>query len=166
MLVVALAWGPRAAWLFGWAGLATATAKMADIVPRPRPTDDLSWGVHLPGYGGFPSGHVVYITVLAMTLVWLSQRYGAGARAHRTLALGATVVVLAIGPARAITNDHWFADIVAGYLLAAWYLVGGRLAMPVLEGAYDLLNRLVAASPVAARLRRVGERRQRPALPG
>lgn len=165
LVAVALRWGLRAAWLFALAGLATSTAKMVDLVARPRPGADLSWGDYLPGYGGFPSGHVVYVTVLAVTVSWLSSRFGPNGRAHRMLRVMAWAMVAAIGPARAVTNDHWPADIAAGYLLAVWFLSGGVLALPLLDRVYDRLVSLGVLLRGERPLRSEAGHRRRRALP-
>lgn len=166
-LAIAVRWGSHALFLWCCAGGATALTKIVDLVQRPRPTPDLRWGEYLPGYGGFPSGHVVYVTLLAATAAGLARTHESSPVVRRTIAIAAVALGLAIGPARMVTNDHWAGDVVAGYLLAGWFLLSGSLLRPVLDEAYSL-GRAMLSRPNARQgdgpLHQVAERRRRRAL--
>lgn len=125
---ILLRWGLVALVTFGAAGASTAILKVVDLVQRPRPTTDLAWGVYVRGYGGFPSGHVVYVTVLSVTLAWLAARYERNPAVRTPILLIAGSLVAVVGPARLLTNDHWAGDVVGGYLVAIVLLAIGAEA--------------------------------------
>lgn len=140
LVVVTWRWGRRAGlWLLA-AGLSTTILKITDVVERPRPTTDLSWGTYLPGYGGYPSGHVVYVVMLAGTLGMLVCRYEPRGRIRGLVTATMLAAALFIGPARLMTNDHWAADVVGGYLLAIFLLSTGLVASRWLDGRRDDLQ--------------------------
>lgn len=106
---------------FLFANVAVGTLGMGVklLVARMRPSPELVQ-VANPGLDGgglsFPAGHVlVYVTVLGflMVLLWRVP--------HRRWWQTALFVVLAvmivlIGPARIYSGEHWFSDVVGGYL--------------------------------------------------
>lgn len=149
LIAVRVRWGTIPGVVFLMAGLSTTLLKVIDVVERPRPTPALSWGRYLPGYGGFPSGHVVYVVVLCATLAGLGSRYEPVRTLRWAIWVPTGGLVVAVGPARIVTNDHWAADVVGGYLLATFLLSIGFLlsarvtseaALPV-EDAHPVAQR-------------------------
>ncbi len=105
------------------------------VVNRPRPNHD-PWG--------FPSGHVLALTVffgLLAYLAWTSQMRRGWQVLSASLGAGA---VLAVAFSRLYLDAHWLSDVVAGFLLGLAYLLHtiwsaeclaqrrlGRAAIPV-----------------------------------
>ncbi len=116
MLLVGALWGRWAALVFGFAGMATATARLADLIDRPRPSGDLTWDPALAGPGGYPSGHVVYMVLVGGTVGLFA--WGSGDRVGRSVAVGLGALIALTGLSRLVVLDHWPADVVGAYLLA------------------------------------------------
>ncbi|WP_026911183.1 phosphatase PAP2 family protein [Patulibacter minatonensis] len=66
----------------------------------------------------FPSGHVVYATVLAGALGVLAWE-----RRRTDLVLFAVIAIVVMGPARVLEGAHLTSDVIAGYLVGAGWLV-------------------------------------------
>lgn len=116
--MVALAWGRLAALTYFVAGAATGLTKLADLVARPRPTEDLDWGTARSGNGGYPSGHVVYVVLVFGIIAHLACAHERDRRIRRVVVAGSMALIVVTGPARLVELDHWPADVVGGYLLA------------------------------------------------
>lgn len=120
VLVVAVwwQWGRYPAALLALAGSVTGLTKLADLAPRPRPNDDLTWGEIVVGEGGYPSGHVVFTVMVFGTVAHLASRHVDRGPARHLVRGGALVLIVVTGPSRLIEGDHWPADVVAGYSIA------------------------------------------------
>jgi membrane-associated phospholipid phosphatase len=71
----------------------------------------------------FPSGHAMNSLVTYAMLAYLLRGYVAGARARIAIAMGAAVLVTAIGFSRLYLGVHYLSDVTAGYLAGgAWVL--------------------------------------------
>jgi undecaprenyl-diphosphatase len=116
--VVAMAWGRLAAVIYFVAGAATGLTKLADLVARPRPTEDLEWGTARFGNGGYPSGHVVYVVLVFGTIAYLASVHETDPRVRRAVVAGSAALIVITAPARVVELDHWPADVVGGYLIA------------------------------------------------
>jgi len=164
---VAMRWGSRSAWWWLWAGACTVVIRAVDLAQRPRPTSDGGWGEYVAGYGGFPSGHVVYVVVLAWTAALRARLDEGDSTVRPAVYTVAALLVIAVGPARIITNDHWAGDVVGGYLVAGWFVLSGWLLAPGIDALHDrIMGRfsVSAGHQDAARPDRAGERRRRRAL--
>lgn len=116
--VVAMAWGRLAAVTYFVAGAATGLTKLADLVERPRPTEDLDWGTARFGNGGYPSGHVVYVVLVFGIIAYLASVYESDHRVRRGVVAGSVAIIVIAAPSRVVELDHWPADVVGGYLVA------------------------------------------------
>lgn len=117
-------WGRYPAALLAVAGSVTGLTKLADLVRRPRPNDDLTWGEIVVGEGGYPSGHVVYTVMVFGILVYLAPRHVERPAARHLLCGGALALIVITGPSRMIEGAHWPADVLAGYTIAIAGLAG------------------------------------------
>jgi membrane-associated phospholipid phosphatase len=118
--IVVRCWGRWTGVAFLLAGAATGTTRLAWIVARPRPSGDLEWASTVAGDGGYPSGHVVYMTLVFGALVSFSGPDRTAPERIIGGAMGAIIVVT--GLSRVLVLDHWPIDVVGGYLLA-WPLL-------------------------------------------
>ena len=74
----------------------------------------------MAGEGGYPSGHVVYLTLVFGALV---SFYGPDRTPPEKIIAGAMgVLIVVTGLSRVLVLDHWPIDVVGGYLLA-WPLL-------------------------------------------
>ena len=95
-----------------------------DLVQRARPTANF---VHLAGHladFSFPSGHVIFATVLFGTtfaVVWIVWPHSI-VRDLVLLALAVPVVLM--GPARIYLGEHWPTDVIGAYCLAGLWVAG------------------------------------------
>jgi membrane-associated phospholipid phosphatase len=112
--------------LFATVGIGAIGLAVKMVVDRPRPSASL---IHVanPGLDGgkysFTAGHVEsYVAILGflLFLAYFSQNRSV----WRMLALIAFGVMIAlIGLARIYSGEHWFSDVVGGYLLGSIWLV-------------------------------------------
>jgi undecaprenyl-diphosphatase len=127
--LIARGWFSDAA-LVASAGLAWAgNATLKILVESPRPTADLvRISEHADGFG-FPSGHVMGLTVLlGALLVVVSRRVMS--RPARLLAQLALLTTIALtGLARVAVGAHWPSDILGGYLWGSAFLLVVLLLM-------------------------------------
>jgi membrane-associated phospholipid phosphatase len=111
-------WGRYPAALLALAGSVTGLTKLADLVRRPRPNDELTWGEIVVGEGGYPSGHVVYTVMVFGVLVHLASRHVERPATRHLLCGSALILIVVTGPSRMIEGAHWPADVLAGYTIA------------------------------------------------
>ena len=95
-----------------------------DVVQRARPTSTF---VHLAGHladYSFPSGHVIFATVLFGTtfgIVWIV--WSSSVLRNTTLVLLAALVLL-MGPSRIYMGQHWPTDVLGAYCLGGLWVAG------------------------------------------
>ena len=95
-----------------------------DIVQRARPTSSF---VHLAGHladFSFPSGHVIFATVLFGTtfgIVWIV--WPSSLVRNAVLVLLAALVLL-MGPSRIYMGEHWPTDVLGAYCLGGLWVAG------------------------------------------
>ena len=71
----------------------------------------------------FPSGHAMNSFVSYVMLAYLLRQYVADVRARGAIAVGAAILVAAIGFSRIYLGVHYLSDVTAGYLAGgAWVL--------------------------------------------
>lgn len=100
------------------------------LINRPRPSPDL---IHVTDVGfrgassgwglGFPAGHPAsYMIVFGFVLFVIFATYRQPlVRTLAAIILGGLIVL--VGISRIYVGDHWFSDVVAGYLLGSSVLV-------------------------------------------
>lgn len=95
-----------------------------DVVQRARPTASfVHLAAHLADYS-FPSGHVIFATVLFGTtfgIVWIV--WGSSLLRNVVLALLASLILL-MGPSRIYMGEHWPSDVIGAYCLGGLWLAG------------------------------------------
>ncbi len=123
----------------GWVGEVAAVNVVKTWVDRQRPPRTL-WLVTAHG-SSFPSGHAANATLVFATLgfVWCLHTVH---RASRIAGLTVSVLgTLMVGFSRVELGVHWTSDVLAGFFVAAaWlvgfgYLLGGRLPRSPNTGA-------------------------------
>ena len=135
MLIVVAAFAPgRMPGRFAAANLVGIVAlnyALKEIVQRPRPE-----GFRLiaeTGYS-FPSGHSMVAVAFYGFLIWLIIRYEEDRLQRWIWSLALFVVVIMIGISRVYLGVHYFSDVVAGYCVAAvWLVVFTRIIVPAFQ---------------------------------
>lgn len=126
-LVTLLLWFVGARWeavsfVFATAGVSALGMAFKMFVARPRPSPDIVtvWNPGLQGGGlSFPAGHVqVYVTVLGF-LMYLILRQARRTWWQTALLIVFGVMIALIGVARITSGEHWFSDVVGGYLIGS-----------------------------------------------
>jgi undecaprenyl-diphosphatase len=130
LVMVGLLWRRRifaAGWLvLTWGGAVGLYTLTKHFVARMRPPADI-WLTDVGRSTSFPSGHATQslatFVALALALaVWWP-------RAARPLRVIAVALAVGVGWSRVYLGVHWATDVVAGWLLAAaWVLVASRLS--------------------------------------
>lgn len=109
------------------------------IFNRARPTADVVRVVRDFNHASFPSGHVVFYTVLFGFVIYLMARSKFLPRAVR-VGVGAfcAFLILTVPFSRMYLGAHWFTDVVAGFCLGCLLLVAlvsvyNRVGAPALR---------------------------------
>ncbi len=127
IVVLLFAFGLRweaAAEAFAIVGIGAVGLVIKILVNRPRPSPSLVY-VANPGLDAgkfsFPAGHVESFVAIFGFLVFLLLVLGKPGIV-RTLAIAFFLgLVVLIGPSRMYVGEHWFSDVVGGYLFgSAW----------------------------------------------
>jgi membrane-associated phospholipid phosphatase len=114
------------AFIFAAVGVGAFGLIVKLLVDRPRPSADLIqvWNASLDGGKySFTAGHVqVYVAVFGflLYLAYVSQNRS-WARTGAMILCG--VLIALIGLARIDSGEHWFSDVVGGYLVGTIWLV-------------------------------------------
>ena len=135
MLIVVAAFAPgRMPGRFAAANLVGIVAlnfALKEIVQRPRPE-----GFRLiaeTGYS-FPSGHSMVAVAFYGFLIWLIIRYEEDRLQRWIWSLALFFVVIMIGISRVYLGVHYFSDVVAGYCVAAvWLVIFTRIIVPAFQ---------------------------------
>ena len=135
MLIVVAAFAPgRMPGRFAAANLVGIVAlnyALKEIVQRPRPE-----GFRLiaeTGYS-FPSGHSMVAVAFYGFLIWLIIRFEEDRLQRWIWSLALFFVVIMIGISRVYLGVHYFSDVVAGYCVAAvWLVVFTRIIVPAFQ---------------------------------
>ena len=135
MLLVVAAFAPgRMPGRFATANLVGIVAlnfALKEIVQRPRPE-----GFRLiaeTGYS-FPSGHSMVAVAFYGFLIWLILRYEEDRILRWIWSLALFFVVIMIGISRVYLGVHYFSDVVAGYCVAAvWLVIFTRIIVPAFQ---------------------------------
>jgi len=92
------------------------------LVDRPRPSVDLVYVLREISMSGFPSGHVLTFTALCGFLAFLVYTLLKPSWGRTTLLATAFVLVILMGFSRIYQGQHWFSDVMGGYLLGSLWL--------------------------------------------
>jgi membrane-associated phospholipid phosphatase len=115
--------GARRAALAALAGIcASSSSPLKFIVGRPRPTPDLVRVLDVETNGSFPSGHVLFVTIVLGFLAYLSLR----SIQNRALRAASVVVLAALmiltGVSRVYLGAHWPSDTLGGYVIGGFFV--------------------------------------------
>ena len=135
MLIVVAAFAPgRMPGRFAAANLVGIVAlnyALKEIVQRPRPE-----GFRLiaeTGYS-FPSGHSMVAVAFYGFMIWLIIRYEEDRLQRWIWSLALFFVVIMIGVSRVYLGVHYFSDVMAGYCVAAvWLVIFTRIIVPAFQ---------------------------------
>ena len=95
------------------------------LVNRPRPTDDLVRIVVKAQHQSFPSGHTTYYVTFFGFLIFLLFRLRQVPQAVRwTVGVFSLLLILTVPFSRVYLGDHWFTDVLAGFVLGLISLIG------------------------------------------
>ena len=96
---------------------------LKELVARPRPDAALAL-LEETGYA-FPSGHAVFAAAFFGALIYLGSRWsflGGNAAMRRLVQLALVLLAAAVGLSRVYLGVHWPSDVIAGYLIGAFWL--------------------------------------------
>ena len=104
-----------------------------DLVQRARPTSSF---VHLASRladYSFPSGHVIFATVLFGTAFWIVWITWHNSFPRTVVLAGLATVVLLMGPSRVYLGAHWPTDVIGAYCVAGLWVAATVELMLVLK---------------------------------
>lgn len=91
---------------------------LSRLINRPRPTPDLIHVDFALNVGGFPSGHVLMITLVFGFLIYLAYTQVKRLWIKVVLITIFTLIILLMGVARIYSGQHWPTDVFGAYLLS------------------------------------------------
>jgi membrane-associated phospholipid phosphatase len=112
--------------LFAAVGVGAVGLLIKILVDRPRPSPDLIqvWNASLDGGKfSFTAGHVqVYVAIFGFLLYLAYVSQNRSWTRMGVMIIGGLLIAL-IGLARVYSGEHWFSDVVGGYLFGSIWLV-------------------------------------------
>lgn len=102
------------------------TVALKPLFGRPRPDPQLIHTLMFESGLSFPSGHAI-ASVLTAATIWILFRTKRSALLHVLLLL----YILIIGWSRVYLGVHWVSDVLAGYILAAGWILFVHLVVPL-----------------------------------
>lgn len=113
------------------AGEAGTLAK--DLVQRARPTSNVvHLAAHLADFS-FPSGHVIFATVLFGTTFWVVWMVWDSSLMRNGVLVVLALPVLLMGPSRVFLGEHWPSDVIGAYCFAGLWVAGAMELILVLK---------------------------------
>lgn len=95
-----------------------------DLVQRARPTSTyVHLAAHLADFS-FPSGHVIFATVLFGTTAWVVWIVWSSSLVRNLALVVLTAPVLLMGLSRIYLGEHWPTDVLGAYCLAGLWVAG------------------------------------------
>jgi len=131
--------------LIGAASASGAHFLLKMIFDRPRP--NAGQALILASSASFPSGHAIISFVFYGFLAYVIVGYVRSWRTKIAVVLSAVFVIGLVGVSRIYLGVHWPSDVLGGYLLGAWWLVG------MITVIYLYENFISPVSPAADRTR-------------
>lgn len=104
-----------------WASLVSSLIKL--VVSRPRPSNDLVEVIRELTTSSFPSGHVLTCTAICGFLAFLSYTLLKRSWERSALLVLFTLLAALMGLSRIHQGQHWFSDVMGGYLLGSLWLL-------------------------------------------
>ena len=95
-----------------------------DVVQRARPSANY---VHLVGHladFSFPSGHVIFATVLFGTTFGIVLIVWSGSILRNAILVLLAALVILMGPSRIYLGEHWPTDVLGAYCLGGLWVAG------------------------------------------
>lgn len=124
------------------------------LFDSPRPTPDVLRVSETPASTGFPSGHIIGVTLLGGAIAAVLLRQGRFRR-RGWLGVGiASVLVLLTGFGRVYSGAHWPSDVLGGIFWASLLLIGLFRAVEWLGPHRRRLNKRLNPIEQAGRWRR------------
>jgi membrane-associated phospholipid phosphatase len=113
---------------FAAAGIAATQLGIKLLVNRPRPSPELVHVVDPSLIGGgmnlsYPAGHPATALVIFGFLWYLAYTAEKMSRWRTLTLIGVGAFITLMGPSRIYQGEHWFSDVVAGYLLGSLWLI-------------------------------------------
>lgn len=120
VFLITRAWWNAVSFVFATVGVSALGMAVKLWVARPRPAPDMVF-VENPGLQGgglsFPAGHVqVYLTVLGF-LMYLILNVPVKTWWQIGLLIVFGLMIALIGVSRIYSGEHWFSDVIGGYLI-------------------------------------------------
>lgn len=95
------------------------------LVDRPRPSEELVRIVVKAQHQSFPSGHTTYYVTFFGFLIFLVFRLRQVPQPIRwTVGVCSLLLILTVPFSRVYLGDHWFTDVLAGFVLGLISLIG------------------------------------------
>jgi membrane-associated phospholipid phosphatase len=104
-----------------------------DLVQRARPSATF---VHLTARladYSFPSGHVIFATVLFGTTFWVVWITWRSSWARNAVLIVLVLPIVLMGPSRVYLGEHWPTDVIGAYCLAGLWVTGSVELILVLK---------------------------------
>lgn len=113
------------------AGQAGTIAK--DLVQRARPSSNfVHLSAQLTGFS-FPSGHVIFATVLFATTFWIVWIVWGPSWLRNTALAALAVPIVLMGPSRIYLGEHWPTDVLGAYCFGGLWVAAALELILVLK---------------------------------
>ena len=104
-----------------------------DLVQRARPTATfVHLAAHLADFS-FPSGHVIFATVLFGTTFWIVWTVWSSSWIRNVVLVLLALPVVLMGSSRVYLGEHWPTDVLGAYCLAGLWVAGTAELILVLK---------------------------------